>query len=349
MTRRDALASYTRRPKNKARSFRNRLSLASSATSSSSIGSAASQSSSRNLAGSVVKAAESTRRRLASSASSNNLNIAQLRLSNMNLHGREEEIKLLRDKLNELTRVGRERKILAVENGNGESLQSPDTITSSNNLILVRGSAGVGKSTLINKGLGEPAQELGYIFAKGKFHDTLRRPLSGFSGALTNLFWQISKCKREKKGLAAALIWDEIHYEFEEDEFTQMKRFLPECVELIKSSIDNRREALMAVSSMSEAAFAGPMTVNKYDSCPSLGGGKFISSMEGRDAVSCLYGIIRRLLKIVSSRMQGLILFIDNLHWSDTATLELLKNVLEGDTIKGLLIAGAYRDDGLTK
>jgi len=54
---------------------------------------------------------------------------------------------------------------------------------------------------------------------------------------------------------------------------------------------------------------------------------------------------VRRLLKIICSHFKGVVLFIDDLQWSDTATLDLLKSiVLDGD-IPNLLIVGAYRED----
>jgi predicted ATPase len=39
------------------------------------------------------------------------------------------------------------------------------------------------------------------------------------------------------------------------------------------------------------------------------------------------------------------VLFIDDLQWSDVATLDLLKNIVLDGEIPGLLIVGAYRED----
>jgi len=43
--------------------------------------------------------------------------------------------------------------------------------------------------------------------------------------------------------------------------------------------------------------------------------------------------------------LKGVVLFIDDLQWSDTATLELLKSVVSDGEIPSLLIVGAYRED----
>jgi len=39
------------------------------------------------------------------------------------------------------------------------------------------------------------------------------------------------------------------------------------------------------------------------------------------------------------------VLFIDDLQWSDIATLELLKSIVLDREIPSLLIVGAYRED----
>ena len=40
-----------------------------------------------------------------------------------------------------------------------------------------------------------------------------------------------------------------------------------------------------------------------------------------------------------------MVLFIDDLQWSDTATLDLLKSIVLDGEIPSLLIVGAYRED----
>jgi predicted ATPase len=54
---------------------------------------------------------------------------------------------------------------------------------------------------------------------------------------------------------------------------------------------------------------------------------------------------VRRLLKIICSSLKGVVLFIDDLQWSDTATLDLLKSIVLDGEIPSLLIVGAYRED----
>ena len=75
----------------------------------------------------------------------------QLNLSNMKLHGQEHNMNLLNNKLLELKR--RE------EEGN---LSSPE-------IIFISGVSGIGKSTLVKRGINDRAQALGLAFCGGKF------------------------------------------------------------------------------------------------------------------------------------------------------------------------------------
>eukprot|EP00984_Skeletonema_dohrnii_P035049 scaffold34601_cov142-Skeletonema_dohrnii-CCMP3373.AAC.5 len=173
--------------------------------------------STQHLAEIVVTAAESSQninKRISS-------NIAQLRVSNMHLHGRDDDIKLLRSKLRELAKKDDGDEEDDVKNHIGE-------------MILVSGLSGTGKSALIQKGLGNPAAKSGYIFASGKFEDKLLRPLSAFSDAMTCLANCITVEHNKKGGLSssrgssiAALIRDQIQNEFDAEDVEQLRRVLP--------------------------------------------------------------------------------------------------------------------------
>ena len=71
-----------------------------------------SSSAAQELSDRVIQTAKSTRLGNAA-ASIKSSSLAQLRLSNMKLHGREEDMKLLRGKLQELKKgVGKSKKVL---------------------------------------------------------------------------------------------------------------------------------------------------------------------------------------------------------------------------------------------
>lgn len=46
--------------------------------------------------------------------------------------------------------------------------------------------------------------------------------------------------------------------------------------------------------------------------------------LAGKESISQTHYAIRRLLKIICSHSKGTILFVDDLQWSDVATLDLL-------------------------
>ena len=76
--------------------------------------------------------------------------LAQLRLAYLPLHGREDDLKLLKSKLRELGKRN--------EGGGGISQCE---------LLLITGMSGMGKSALVMRGLRDPAQKMGIAFAGG--------------------------------------------------------------------------------------------------------------------------------------------------------------------------------------
>ena len=105
-----------------------------------------------------------------SSNRQNSLSLAQLRLADLRLHGREDDLNLLRSKLRELG-TGNER----------------DSIVQ-RELLLITGMSGTGKSALVMRGLRDPAQKMGIAFARGKFdQNNTARPFSAVVDALSSL------------------------------------------------------------------------------------------------------------------------------------------------------------------
>eukprot|EP00577_Skeletonema_sp_RCC1716_P007083 CAMPEP_0113418348 /NCGR_PEP_ID=MMETSP0013_2-20120614/26158_1 /TAXON_ID=2843 ORGANISM="Skeletonema costatum, Strain 1716" /NCGR_SAMPLE_ID=MMETSP0013_2 /ASSEMBLY_ACC=CAM_ASM_000158 /LENGTH=559 /DNA_ID=CAMNT_0000305577 /DNA_START=97 /DNA_END=1772 /DNA_ORIENTATION=- /assembly_acc=CAM_ASM_000158 len=261
-------------------------------------------------------------------------NSAQLRVSNMQLHGRDDDIKLLRSKLRELAKKDDCDEEDAAKNHVGE-------------MILVSGTSGTGKSALIQRGLGVGANR-GYIFASGKFEDKLLRPLSAFSDAMTCLAKCISITeehnKNKKGGLSssvrssiATLIRDKIQNEFDDEDVEQLRRVFPGCAELLGT----RRTSLFCPSSQAQA--------DKAALCRGGSGSRLgsfsLNLLGGKESISRMHYAVRRLLKIVCSHFKGVVLFIDDLQWSDSATLDLLKSIVLDGEIPSLLIVGAYRED----
>jgi len=281
-------------------------------------------SSTRHLADVVVTAAESSK-----NINKQISNIAQLRISNMQLHGRDDDIKLLRSKLRELAKKD-DCDEDAAKNHVGE-------------MILVSGTSGTGKSTLIHKGLAGDASKIGYIFVSGKFEDKLLRPLSAFSDAMSCLAKYITVEHNNKMGKGpstATLLRDKIQNEFDEDDMEQLRQVLPGCAELLGT----RRYSLPSSQAQAQADAA---VLIRSGSGSKLGDVRRRASLTlaGKESISRMHNAVRRLLKIICPCLKGVVLFIDDLQWSDTATLDLLKSIILDGEIPRLLIVGAYRED----
>jgi len=292
------------------------------------------RSSTQELAAIVVTAAESSQQ-----INKKIPNIARLRVSNMQLHGRDDDIKLLRSKLRELTKK---------KDGDDEDA-AKNLVHAKNHvgeMIFVSGTSGTGKSTLVKKGLGNHAVKSGYIFASGKFNDKLHKPLSAFSDAMTRLAKNITTENNKIGELPsggpsiATLIRNKIQNEFDEEDAEQLRRVLPGCAELL--GLGPRRPSLFCPSSYADK-------VALFRSAPQLGSAKrrlrVSLTLVGKESIARMHYAVRRLLKIICSQLKGVVLLIDDLQWSDAATLDLLKSIVLDGEIPRLLIVGAYRED----
>jgi len=251
------------------------------------------------------------------------IGLAQLRLTNLQLHGRDEQLKILRTKLIKL----------AANNTDGEQHNnavvrrhsSLDSITSdskevavgNNELILVAGSSGQGKSALVMKGLKLPAQKMGITFTMGKFdmnNNTVALPFSAVVDAFSTLTKQLSTednsytLKRIKIDICEVLGEEDIHL---------VSTCLPECEGLFPDTDTTTRD-----------------NNGTYNS----------SSHTIQNDTRRLQYAFRRLLRAICSNLKGIVLFFDDLQWSDSESLELIKS-LALTRIPNLLIVGAYRDD----
>ena len=240
----------------------------------------------REISERVVKAAESSKR-------SKNVisSLAQLRLGNMKLHGREEDMELLRGKLLELKKRGKEGNNNSIHTTEDEikntlvregskrrpSIHHIEQIGTLPELILISGISGTGKSALVMKGVRDPAEKMGMTFVGGKFDlNNTSLPLSAFVDAMASLTNTIIDGDKGKK------IQDDINDTFGEDDASLLIRALPGCEKLF---ILHKDEA----------------------------GHYHNKSLVGKEAISRLQYAIRSLLKIICTHLNGLVLFIDDL------------------------------------
>ena len=174
---------------------------------------------------SVIKVAAQSRGTNKVSAS-----LAQLHIANMNLHGREDDLQLLKSKLIKLKNNCK---------NDTPNLHLPE-------LILVSGVSGVGKSALVMKGLKEPSTKMGITFASGKFDlNNAALPLSAFSDAMASL------TKIIIEGDARAGIESDIKQAFDKKDMIHIVKALPGCKELFpvgKTTVINRHSTALGIS-----------------------------------------------------------------------------------------------------
>ena len=175
-------------------------------------------------------------------------------------------------------------------------------------LVLISGVSGTGKSALVMRGLRDPSTKMGTAFAGGKFDlNNAALPLSAFIDATSVLTKHVIEVGMGDE------IQSDINATFAEEDMILLVKALPGC------------EALLPIQKDDEL--------------------KKNRRLSGKEAVSRLQYAIRKLLKIICTNLKGAVLFIDDLQWADTTTLDLLKSIaLDGD-MPSLLIVGAYRED----
>jgi len=80
-----------------------------------------------------------------------------------------------------------------------------------------------------------------------------------------------------------------------------------------------------------------------------IGEQREIPNLEVSETRSRFNYTLREFVKIFTKNQRKLILFLDDMQWTDSASLGLLKALFSGETIKNFLFIGAYRKDIVNK
>src|SRR6202043_3478975 len=70
-----------------------------------------------------------------------------------------------------------------------------------------------------------------------------------------------------------------------------------------------------------------------------------VAVLPPQDAQKRFQMVFRRLLAAFARKEHPLALFLDDLQWLDTATLDLLEHLVTHPDVRHLLLVGAYRDN----
>lgn len=176
-----------------------------------------------------------------------------------------------------------------------------------------------GKSALVKQGLEEPAQKMGIVFASGKFdlNKSSALPFSAFSAAMSSLIKQVIMSKH------ADAIKGSIMSYLKADDMARLIDVMPGCSELF--TFKENHDSLLPV--------------NRHR----------VSIRAGKHVVQRLQYSIRLLLKAICTHLKGVVIFIDDLQWSDGSTIDLLKSLFVSNDIPSLLLVGAYREDEVSE
>ncbi|MGM5028295.1 trifunctional serine/threonine-protein kinase/ATP-binding protein/sensor histidine kinase [Tardiphaga sp. 862_B3_N4_1] len=175
--------------------------------------------------------------------------------------------------------------------------------TGSSELILVSGSAGIGKSSLVS-GLHRSLKGRGLLFATGKC-DQYKRDIP--NATLAQAF----------RGLVLQLLT-------KTDEDLALWR--SELVSVLGAN------AQLMIGLVPELA----VVLGEQPNAPPV---------DLRAAQARFHLVFRALLRVFAKPEHPLILFIDDLQWLDSATLDFLNRLFTSSELPHILVIGAYRDD----
>lgn len=222
-----------------------------------------------------------------------------------------------------------------------------------------------GKSALVMRGIREPARKMGLAFAGGKFdlNRSASVPLSAFAEAAASLAQSLA----DGDGDALSRVRRDVDDEFPDvNDKVLLAGALPGCEGLLFPQHGHGGSCLSAIaeSLLSHDSILGPESFLSQTAIPekaprrwSAGSLRSVAStmsrlavgsysvVGGKDTVMRLQYAIRRLLRAICKNLKGVVLFIDDLQWSDVATIELLKSIALDRDIPSLLLVGAYRAD----
>jgi len=170
--------------------------------------------------------------------------------------------------------------------------------------------------------------------------------VSGFPGiGKSSVVQELHKALVPPRGLFAAGKFDQYKRDIP---YATLAQALQNLIRLLLSKSETELDDWRAV--LREAL--GPNGQLMVDLVPEL---KFIIGeqpqvpvLPSHDAQRRFHLVFRRLIGVFARQEHPLALFLDDLQWLDTATLDLLEDVLTQGDVQHLLLIGAYRNNEVT-
>uniref|UniRef100_A0A7S4N4G3 Orc1-like AAA ATPase domain-containing protein n=1 Tax=Odontella aurita TaxID=265563 RepID=A0A7S4N4G3_9STRA len=201
---------------------------------------------------------------------------------------------------------GRKHEVAKLLDAYQQMIFRAGTSPGANNVILLSGYSGTGKSSLV-RNVQKQFVEMGACFVSGKFDSMCQmKPLSAVMSALNEychiLAKNVARIDRVREAVLVAL-GEEVHV---------LAALIPKLAEILPEVGEQ------------------PSTSNS------------IWMPEAQHRIAFL---IRLLLRSTCTKETPMVLFLDDLQWADSSSLELMRSLVTDPMLDSLLCIGSYRDN----
>ncbi|MBD2449153.1 AAA family ATPase [Nostoc sp. FACHB-152] len=220
------------------------------------------------------------------------------------LENQQEIVNFVPGRLDVLSQLLIPQKLYGRETQVHELLTAFERITSgSNEVVLVSGYSGIGKSALVNE-VSKPITHRQGYFITGKF-DQLKRNIPYAS--LIQAFTYLVRCL-----------------------LTENQEKIATWRNKILSALGSNGKIIIDVIPEVE------LIIGKQPEVPQLG---------ATESQNRFHRVFEEFIQVFTQKEHPLVIFLDDLQWADSATLNLIKILTTNANSKYLLFIGAYRDN----
>ncbi|KAG7344645.1 AAA ATPase domain containing protein [Nitzschia inconspicua] len=247
------------------------------------------------------------------------MTINQLRFSELHLHGRHNEQRMLLDFLRENYPMG------------GKSRQEEHNNSRAKQVVLVSGVSGVGKTRLIQDTLIQHVEaEMCGIFAIGKYDlQQTAQPYLGIISACQEMLRKMIDSDGGTNFFASPETLDGIRSDFLNDlgqnGLSLLVRVLPLVSKILGVGEERKLESPMETEGILEQLASNDGKMN--------------------EAKAKLHFVFRVFFRTFCKHLPLVVMGLDDLQWADTASIELLSDLLGDRAVQNLMLIFLYRSD----